>query len=421
MKIRASTSAPSRLRWRTHIFLLTATLALQAVAAQQAGSQRGLLDFDSGRALTALAVEQAIREGDPWEQLSWTFTLRPSVLYRRYLDERGGELLNPRLSATLQLRFGEKPLDTIRRAVKLERALNSHDRAGRLEVRDALLAHAELLLAQDAARTADLALDALTEDAPPLERQAAELAARTEKADLAAARNLAASFGFHGVAVLEPLRFSLPVAPDFAGHSAVRLQQLAVAEAEARYVAAGAAGLLRDFRLGAGIRGEGLDFDLEAGLMAGRPGVRIATIHPGGRARMEIRVSAEIAIGDSLRELPYLAAEVERTQAELEQLVVQLRADWLVAMEAASLAGAELDLSEAELGEASTTRAELLAAHEALPETTTEEEAGRLLPGIERAGREVQRLQTRVYRAWITYVRRHYDLLEASQGSWAWQ
>ncbi len=400
---------------------LIAELLLQQAAAQPAASQEGLLDFDSGRADTALAVEQALRAGDPWEQLSWTFTLRPSVLYRQYLDERGGDVFNPRLSATLQLRFGEKPVDSVRRAMKLERALLAHARAGRLEVRDALLAHAELLLAQDARQQAELELHTLDAAATALERQEAELALDSAEADLRAAQAAAAEFGLTGPARFEQLRFGLPVEPRISELPAYRLQQLEVAEAEARYLAAGTASVLRDFRLGAAVRNEAVDFDLEVGLLAGRPGLRLGTIHPGGRARMEVRVSAEIAIGDGLADLPHLAAETERAQLELERLSLELRADWLLALESQQLSEAELDLASAQLQEAEAARQELLVAQAEMAGGADEKEAERMTAALARADREVQRLQTRVYRAWITYVRRHFEVLEASEADWYWQ
>src|SRR5690625_887027 len=199
-----------------------------------AGDQGDLIGFDSGREATWRAVEQAVREAEPLEQLDCTFTLRPSVLYRRYLDERGGDLTNPRLSATLQVRFGEKPLDAVRRAARLERALRAHDRAGRLQVRDAFLAHAELLLAQEAAEAASEALAALAPDAEQLERHSADISHSRARTGLERARSAAANFDFHGDATYAPLRFASPELPPAAGLSAWRLQELNVREAEVR-------------------------------------------------------------------------------------------------------------------------------------------------------------------------------------------
>ena len=403
--------------------MLTLLLALfdpTPASAQETTSQLGLLGIDADLSASALAVEQALRAGDPWEQLSWTFTLRPSLLYRRYLDERQDELVTPRLSATLQLRFGEKPVDTVRRAEKLERALQAHARAGRLTVRDALLAHAELLLAQDAWRAAATALAALPDDAPALDVQAAGLAMDTADAGLRNARTVAAGHGFRGEATYESLRFAVPEAPATAELPAMRLQQLALAEAEALYLAAGAASVIKDFRLGAAYRTGAMDLDVEVGLLAGRPGLRVGTIHPGGRTRLEFRVSAEIAVGDGLADLPRLAAEVERQQGSLEVLAGELRAAWLLAAEAAELARRELDLAEAELAEAEAARSEQLLAAAQLPSDATDSERSRMQSAVDRAHREVQRLTTRVYRAWITYVRRHADLLDEAAGVWEW-
>ncbi len=410
-----SPAAASRLRLSQFVVLGAALLCLQTAAAEH--DQQSALLFDSGRADTARAVEQALREGDPWEQLEWTFTLRPSLLYRRYLDEPLSELFNPRLSTTLQVRFGEKPLQSLRRALKLERALRAHGRAGRLEVRSALLAHADLLLAQDAFAGAEAALASSPAD-DALNLQAAELAARTAGLNLERARQAAATYGLNGVASYRSLRFEVPAAPQVSNLSLYRQQELAVAEAELRYLEAGAAGMLQDFRLGAAVRSEGIDLDLETGLMAGRPGLRIGTVHPGGRARVELRVSATIAIGDSLSDLPQLADEIELAREELEVVALSLQADWLVAHEDAALAAEELGLAELEAAAATAALEENRLAEAGLPAGADERERERLRTATLRAEREVQRLQTRVYRAWITYVRRHHDLLEAAEGDW---
>lgn len=408
-------AAVSRLRLSRFVVISAALLCLQTAVAQL--DQRSGLHFDSGRADTARAVEQALREGNPWEQLEWTFTLRPSLLYRRYLDEPHSELFSPRLSTTLQVRFGEKPLQSLRRALKLERALRAHDRAGRLEVRSALLAHADLLLAQDAFAVAEAALAGSAAESA-LDLQAAELAARTARLNLDRAREAAAAYGLSGVASYRSLRFELPAAPRISNLSLYRQQELAVAEAELLYLEAGAAGMLQDFRLGAAVRSEGIDLDFETGLMAGRPGLRIGTIHPGGRARVELRVSATIAIGDSLSDLPQLADEIVLAREELEVLALSLQADWLIAHEDAVLAAEELGLAEMEVAAAIFVLEESRLAEAGLPEGAAERELASLQTATLRAEREVQRLQTRVYRAWVTYVRRHHELLEAAEGKW---
>lgn len=397
--------------------LLAGSLLLGAALAEQV-SPVAALAFDSGQPETARALQQAISEGDPWQQLDWTFTMRPSVLYRQYLDERGGDLFSPRLSTTLQVRFGERPLDTVRRAIRLERALRAHDRARRLETRNALLAFAELVLAQDAHTAAVSALAALAPDVSPANRQSAELEVRTKEAALESARRDATLFGLSGLAAFEALRFKLPDAPRISQLSAYRLQELALAEAETRFLEAGGAGVLRDFRLGIGYRTSGIDLDLETGLLAGRPGLRLGTIHPGGRARMEVRVSAELAIGDSLADLPVLQEDVELAAEELSRLSEQLWADWLVALRDAELAEEALAVEEAFLVEAQAALTEATEALLLLPADAEEREVTRFTTAVERAGREVQRLTTRVHRAWITYVRRHHDLLEAGEGGW---
>lgn len=399
-------------------YLFALSLLPAAAAQEQTISPAQALAFDSGQPITARALEQAVREGDPWEQLDWTFTLRPSLLYRQYLDERGGDDLSPRLSSTLQVRFSETPLQAVQRAGRLERALRAHDRAKRLEKRDALLAFAELLLAQDAFTLAAASLNNLAPDASQLERQGAELDLRIEEAGLNAARLAAAKFGMYGTAQYHPIRFVVPAAPRVRNLSDYRAQELVLAEAETRYLAAGGAGVLRDFRLGVGYRTDGMEVDFEAGLMAGRPGLRLGTIHPGGRARMDVRVSAELATGDSLRELPRLKSEVEIAQADLDYLADELWARWLAASLEAEFAESTLTYEEALLEEANESLAAVSSALASLPDDA-ENERRPLEVTKGRAEREVQRLSTRVYRAWSTYVRRHHDMLEAAGATWS--
>lgn len=401
-----------------NLAVLAGWLLSTAAAAQQFGPDAALA-FQSGQPETARALEQAIRAGDPWELLDWTFTLRPSVLYRQYLDERGGDLLNPRLSTTLQVRFGERPLDTVRRATRLERALRAHDRALRLETRNALLAFGELLIAQDAYRAAALGVQELDPEATSTARQAAELNLRNAETSLQAARREASAFGLHGEAVYGSLRFRIPESPRVTDLSAYRLQELALAEAETRFVEAGGRSILRDLRLGVGYRTDGIQVDLEAGLLAGRSGLRLGTIHPGGRARMEVRVSAELAIGGGIRDLPTLLEDVQLTGAELDRLGDELWADWLAAALDAELAEEALNLEEAFLAEAELALLEAQESLRSLPATADEREVARQQTSVERAEREVQRLTTRVQRAWISYVRRQHDLLEAAEGRWA--
>jgi|GEM_PF-4911624 len=411
-----STAPAASNRWLPGIVLIAVLMSAASAMAQS--SPAAAVRSQPESAATLRAVEDALSEGDPWEQLEWTFTVRPSLLYRRYLDDRGGELFSPRVSTTLQVRFGERPLQSLRRALRLERALRAHDRALRLEVRSALLAHAELLLAQDAFAAAEAAVAALPADADELTVQAAQLSAAQASLALDRARSVALGYGLEETAIFEPLRFRLPEAPDPHDLSLYRQQELAVAEAELNYLEAGPQGALSDLRLGVGWRTEAADLDLEAGLMAGRPGLRLGTVHPGGRARLELRVSATLALDDQLRQLPRLAQEVTLAQTELEELARQLLADWQAASEDAHFAEAELELAERQLAEAAQL---LLTAQQELAEADPEldERAlNNLQTAVTRAERELQRLRTRVYRAWITYVRRHHDLLEAAEADW---
>lgn len=394
---------------------------LWAGTALAAGDQADLISFDSGRADTARAIEEVLREGDPWQQLDWTFTLRPSLLYRRYLDERGGELLSPRLSATLQVRFGEKPLDTVRRAAKLERALRTHERLGRLEVRNALLAHAELLLAQDGLEASAAALADLGPDSTALEREAASLAHARARSAHGNAQREAAAHGFTGRAVYAPLRFRRAEPVPVSGLSAFRLQELAVAEAELRLLEASGAGMVKDFRLGFGYRTPGTELDVETGLLAGRPGLRVGTVHPGGRERFEFRLSAELAVSDTVTRLPQLEEALLLEQEELQHLAGSLRALAELALEDLDLAEGDLAYAEAELAAAQEELDKAQERLEAVPADASARELASLQTAAERGAREVGRLTTRLHRAWMAYVRRHHDLLEAVEGAWAWR
>lgn len=407
--------------WRTYLLAaLTGMVLIGAVhAADSQIGPRAALEFHSGSPETTRAVAQALREGDPWEQLDWTFTLRPSVLYRQYLDDRGGTTFNPRISSTLQVRFGETPLESVRRATRLERALRNHDRAVRLETRNGLLAFAELLIAQDAYSNAAIALRQVSPDATTADVQASELNVRGTEADLQAAQREAAVYGLRGDAYFEALRFQAPQPPRVTELSVYRLQELALAEAETRYIAAGGAGILKDFRLGLGYRNDQMEIDLETGLLAGRPGVRLGTIHPGGRSRMDVRISAELAVGDAIHDRPQLREEVELAADELARLAEELWASWLSASFEADLTEAALDVELEFLYEATLASNEALMALTTLPTDADDREKVRQEGVVERANRDVQRLSTRVFRAWITYVRRHHDMLESAEAGWA--
>lgn len=395
-------------------------------ATPPAGSQATALDW-RGPALeaTASAIDEVIREGDPWELLDWTLTIRPSLLYRQYLEGNPDIVVNPRVSAILQVRFGEKPLDAVRRAIKLERALAAHDQALRRGICDALLAHADLLLAQQAHATALAAVEtAVFTDGAASPAQ--DLALRQAEHALTEARVTAASLGLPADAHYEPLRFVVPGPPDVTELSAWRVQQLRVAEAEARAMQAGGASMLRDFRLGTAWRNRAIDLDLEAGLLAGRPGFRFGAVQPGGRERFEVRLSAEIVFSDDLADAPQLRQAVLAEREELAALAERLLAQEISTRIEAGFAEEELALAEADLAEALAAHLELVVLFNTatLPGNTeplSERELTRLEADLARAEREVARLQTRVYRAWITYVRRTFDHLEAAGAAWEWR
>ncbi len=399
------------------VFLLLPGLA---ASAQPVTDQSAALDFRSeALSESAAGIDAIIREGDPWELLDWSVTVRPSLLYREYLEGRRDQVLNPRVSAIMQVRFGERPLATAQRAIKLERAIAAHAVSEKRGVRDALLAHAELLLAQDAfaaAQDASAALDAA--ELAGREGIVPELLALERAAwGLEQAQSAALAHGLADEATYASIRFAIP-GIELPEHPDVRMQQLRAAEAEARLLQAGPASALRDFRLGGSWRNENLDVDLETGLMAGRPGFRFALINPGGRARLEFRLSAEFVFGsgtDGAALQADLAAALEEVQAVADALVDAAR----IAQVDAGFAEDELTLAEQELAAAQAHLVQVTAALAAADgEALDVRDLTRLETDVTRAEREVNRLTTRVYRAWITYVRRTYDLIIATGGGW---
>lgn len=354
-------------------------------------SQRPLLDFrPAGLEASSAAIHTLISQGDPLSLMDWSLTVRPSLLYREYLEGRRDLQLNHRVSAILQVRFGERPLDTAQRAVRLERAIAAHETAIIRGVRDALLSHADLLLAQGAFQAAS--------GGPDLAFRQAEHALQQAQA---AAGSDSATY--------ESLRFVFP-ALDVSTHPDYRLQRLRVGEAEARLLQAGPASILRDLRLGGAWRNRGLDVDLETGLLAGRPGVRLAAVTPGGRDRIEVRLSAEFVFESGDR-TAQLHADLEAALAEVEAVAASL-------LQQAELALVDAGFAEEELGLAED---ELAAARDVLTELQVQQAMVDPETDLSRAEREVARLQTRMYRAWITYVRRVADLLAATGGSWEWR
>jgi hypothetical protein len=379
---------------------LLAGLPLQAQQDPLSGtSQRQALAFEAATVeTTRQVIDGLLREFEPAQQFDWSVRLRPSVLYREYLDGRPDVLVSPRAGLIVQLRFGEQPVASVRRLIRLERAFAAHARAGRMGIRSALLAHGELLLQQDAAAKALAALELLEQgdaddsETGRLRLAAAELAWRQASHALEQARTDALAHGLASGASYESLRFVLPPADSPAAEdtSGWRILQLQAAEARALVQQATTRDPLNDLRVGAGYRTSGLDLDLEGGLLAGRPGLRFAATTPGGRERFEVRASLELLLDQKVAGIAGLQAAV----ADAEAALLAYPREFRLGVEAA--------------------RAEALFAAEALQLVETE----LALADSERAAAQ---LRVRKWRAWLTYVRRTADLLEVTGADWQWQ
>jgi hypothetical protein len=365
---------------------------------QAGNTQRQALAFEApALEETRRTIERLLHESGPEQQLDWSVRLRPSLLYREYLEGRPDVLISPRAGLIVQLRFGEKPLASVRHLIRLERAFAAHVRAGQAGIRSALLAHGELLLQQDSEEAARQALELLqqgggTDETATLRLAAAELALQQAQHALGQARAAALRHGLGSEARYESLRFVLPepdsVAPDET--PAGRILQLQLQEAETILLQTASLDPLNDLRVGAGYRNEGLDLDLEGGLLAGRPGLRFAATAPGGRERFEVRVSLELLLDQKLAGLKGLGEDIAAAEAALLRFPQEFLEDVRAAHAAALFAAEALRLAEAELALADTDRA-------------------------------VAQLRTRTWRAWLTYVRRTAELLDLTGADWQLQ
>lgn len=342
-------------------------------------------------------IDALIAELDPLQPVDWSLRIRPSALYREYLEGKPNASVTPRATVILQLRFSEKPVAAVRRLLKLERALAAYDRAERTGIRSALLAHGELLLQQQAAEQAEIALAGLQASRNPASASAAEqlqldtalLTLQQTQHALNLARVNASEHGLSSEAVYASLRFRLPdpalLDPDTA--SANRILELQVLEAETLLEQAVTLDPVSDLRVGASYRNSSADLDFEGGWLAGRPGMRLALATPGGRERFEVRASIELVIDQKLGGLSDLQHDIASARAELldfpqrhELEVAAAHADAVFAEESLRLAEAALSLAKTQ--------------------------------------RQHAQLSTRVWRAWLVYVRRTAELLELAGESW---
>lgn len=383
---------------RVVVVALTVILAMAGsgpAAAQPLASQEQALAFRSP-ALPVLQqdIDALLAEIAPLHPVDWSLRVRPSVLYREYLEGKPDVSVTPRASVILQLRFSEKPVATVRRLLKLERAFAAHARAERNGVRSALLAHGELLLQQQATETAEASLADLRTAAGlsagvQLQLDSATLAQRQAQHALGLAQADAQEHGLASEAVYASLRFRLPAATGLepASTSAGRILELKVLEAEALLEQAGKLDFLSDLRIGTSYRTASADLDLEGGWLAGRPGLRLALTAPGGRERFEVRASVELIVDQKTSGLSNLKEGLADAQAELQRHPQQFER------------------------EAAAARAEAVFAEESL-------RLAEIAFSLAETERQQAQLSTRMWRAWLTYVRRTAELLELMEADW---
>lgn len=363
-------------------------------------------------------------EVTPWGQVDYSVRLDPVLRFRDYPGESGE--WNGRLGISATLGFSDPP-DTHARALQgLERARRELMLLRLDAVTDALIAHADLLIAQERESSARLELgeadkelalarrglagkaeergeadpldEAQREEMPEemraqlqrelrsaeLEQRMASLDHREASLDLEEAQAEARARGLSATAHYEPLRFELPDVDsvDYRETFEFRMLELELQEAEAKLSLAQRSPL-DDLRLAAAYRVPGLQVDVEGGLLNGAPGARAGLDLPGGVQRWQVQLSAQFVLDESWRDLPQLEAEAAGVRADLAEYPQRYRAQLESALVRAALAEETLDLAEEDL----------------------------VLRG--------EPARSRLYRAWTAYIRAVARALEVGGASWS--
>ncbi|MEX2541715.1 MAG: hypothetical protein WD314_07895 [Trueperaceae bacterium] len=435
--------------------LLAALLVLQwtqlAGAAQpEQLAQRALAWEHPDAEAARRRVERLAQELTPWGQVDYSARLRPLLRFQGYPGEPDAGELTTRFGLSAWMNFADRPATHARSLQSLQRARRDLHRLRVLGVRDALLAHAELLLAQeqearerrdlaeaDAALAATTASAAATSPTGHAELRIARLDQRKAALDyrralhhLAQARERAFEFGFAGPARYQPLRFALP---DPAGAGMLlenvhdyRMLELELLEAEAELDET-RAGPLDDLRLGAAYRTRAATVDLEGGIVNGRPGATFGLSAPGGPERWQLEISAEIVLDDSWQGLPLLVRSLEEARERITAFAERFGIDVERAVTEAELAEAALSLAEEEVALAEQLLAQRTLNRDEVAAATRSEEASASAGerDLARAKRDLARSESavggtrvRLHRAWIAYVRAVAELLEATGGTW---
>gem|GEM_PF-5034653 len=404
--------------------LLSCLLLLLAVPlVAQATDGRWALQVEPANLAELLArTDQLEWEVSPAGQIDWSLRIDPSLRYRVNVESETSEW-TPRATLSAQLDFADNPATVLRRRQTLQRAYRTLDHAQVNAVRDALLAHSNLLIAreqeeaqartleasrselvaaglepervegayeagglpavQEAFADADmeLLLDHLGAYVDHRERLAALEAAQWEWLDL----------GFSGAPRYGGLRFALPDPSELAGEPLplheLRLLELTVEllETELRLLGQG---VLDDLRLRGAYRNRTGTVDLEGGLVNGLPGLNVGASTVGGPERWEVRLSGQLVFGDGLAGRGALEEELERARLALAEFVADADRVTRELHSRAVAAERSLGLAEAQV--------ELL----------------------EREQRSLSTARVRMYRAWSSYVREAANYLRHVGGEW---
>jgi hypothetical protein len=424
----------------------------QSPAVPRSESARSALAWEHPEAEAARSWVEALDAGlTPWGQLDYSARIRPLVRYQEYPGDGDVGDLTTRLGVSASLTFGDRPATYARALQTLERARQDLFLLGSRGVRDALLAHAELLIALEAearagreAAEADAALTELEQAAEQpatsaeqraapsaeepslraarLEQRQAALALRRAEQDRAEAEAAAAAYGFASTVRYEPLRFLLPdpAAPGQGPRAThdYRMLELELLEAEAE-LSEVKGHPLDDLRIRAAYRTRSTEVDIQGGIVNGRPGLGFGLSSPGGLERWQLELSAELMLDDAWLGLPRLEAAVDAAGEELELFPSAFRASLAHSLGAAELADEALALAEEDAAlaeEALTTRRSELA------EVERGGAGGRTLErsrqALARAERNLSASRVRLYRAWIAYISAVAKALEMSGGTW---
>lgn len=434
--------------------LLAALLAVQgtqwASTGQPEPAARALSWEHPDAEAARLRIERMAEELTPWGQVDYSARLRPLLRFQGHPGGPDAGDPTARFGVSARVNFAERPATHARRLQTLERARQGLYRLRLRGVRDALLAHAALLLAQeqearelrelaeaDAALAAATASDATATPigaselrAARLEQRKAALDYRRAQHELAQARGEAARYGFADQARYQPLRFALPEAdgagtgPEYSHE--YRMLELELLEAEAELDET-RAGPLDDLRLGAAYRTRTASVDLEGGIVNGRPGATLGLSAPGGPERWQLQISAEIVLDDSWLDLPHLEQDAGQARAHLSAFPERFRDEVQRAITEAELVEAALALAEEDVAISEELLAErwlesddlaAAALSEAANTSAIERALTRAKRDLARSERAAGSARVRLYRAWIAYVRAVASLLETTGGTW---